>query len=135
MEHASHTGEDQRDLGFGHFVDFADFNWAFCYALIERLHSMGLDDRVVSQCAACGTLVSPWLGSRRAAKAGKNRELAQSIEQIVGNPAAQSRLRQITKGFMRIALFALAIAGVGNDFEWIVQANIIDTAKLLVGRK
>lgn len=61
--------------------------------------------------------------------------LTQSIEQIVGNPATQSGLRQITIGFMRIALFALAVTGMGNDFERIVQVNIIDTAKLLVGWK
>jgi diguanylate cyclase (GGDEF)-like protein len=46
MENASQTGEDQDYLGAGNFIVYADFNCPFCYALNERLHAMGLDDRV-----------------------------------------------------------------------------------------
>jgi len=46
MENASHSGQDQGYLGAGNFVVYADFNCPFCYALNERLHALGLDDRV-----------------------------------------------------------------------------------------
>jgi diguanylate cyclase (GGDEF)-like protein len=46
MENASSRGEDQRCLGVGNFVVYADFSCPFCYALNERLHEMNLEDRV-----------------------------------------------------------------------------------------
>jgi len=46
MENASSTGVDQGYFGDSDFVVYADFNCPFCYALNERLHEMGLDDRV-----------------------------------------------------------------------------------------
>jgi diguanylate cyclase (GGDEF)-like protein len=46
MENASHSGQDQGNLGVGNFVVYADFNCPFCYALNERLHAVGLDDQV-----------------------------------------------------------------------------------------
>ncbi|MCP4469315.1 MAG: hypothetical protein GY815_01290 [Gammaproteobacteria bacterium] len=46
MENASQVGEDQGCLGVGNFTVYADFNCPFCYALNERLHAMGLGERV-----------------------------------------------------------------------------------------
>jgi diguanylate cyclase (GGDEF)-like protein len=46
MKNAPQTGEEQRYIGAGHFVVYADFNCPFCYALNELLHVAGLDDQV-----------------------------------------------------------------------------------------
>jgi hypothetical protein len=46
MENAPQIGESQGCLGAGNFIVYADFNCPFCYALNERLHAMGLGERV-----------------------------------------------------------------------------------------
>ncbi len=61
--------------------------------------------------------------------------LLQSIEQVVGNPAAQPGLRQVTIGLVRVAFFPFTVTCVTYDLEGIVQVNVIDAAKLLVGRE
>jgi diguanylate cyclase (GGDEF)-like protein len=46
MENAPQIGKSQGCLGAGNFIVYADFNCPFCYALNERLHAMGLGERV-----------------------------------------------------------------------------------------
>jgi diguanylate cyclase (GGDEF)-like protein len=46
MKNAPKTEEEQRFIGAGDFVVYADFNCPFCYALNERLQALGLEDRV-----------------------------------------------------------------------------------------
>jgi diguanylate cyclase (GGDEF)-like protein len=50
MENAPQMGEDQGCLGVGNFIVYADFNCPFCYALDERLHALGLGERVDYRC-------------------------------------------------------------------------------------
>ena len=46
MKNAPKTVEEQRFVGAGDFVIYADFNCPFCYALNERLQALGLEDRI-----------------------------------------------------------------------------------------
>ena len=46
MKNVPKTVEEQRFVGAGDFVIYADFNCPFCYALNERLQALGLEDRI-----------------------------------------------------------------------------------------
>ena len=46
MKNAPKTEEEQRNIGAGDFVVYADFNCPYSYALNERLQALGLEDRV-----------------------------------------------------------------------------------------
>ncbi len=46
MENPDPIGAGLEESDFGSFVVYADFNCSFCHALNERLHVLGLDDRV-----------------------------------------------------------------------------------------
>jgi len=46
MKNVPKTVEEQRFVGAGDFVIYADFNCPFCYALNERLQALGLEDQI-----------------------------------------------------------------------------------------
>ncbi len=46
MENPNPDGAGLEESDVGSFIVYADFNCSFCHALNERLHALGLDDRV-----------------------------------------------------------------------------------------
>lgn len=61
--------------------------------------------------------------------------LTQPIRQVVRYPAAKSWLCQVAIGLVRVTLLPVAVAGMSDYFERIMQIDVIDAAKLLVGRE